>query len=537
MTKQLLFLFICVAYSCKREDVDTEVFLQQTVEDTSIYHDANYVGLIEDEQRNPLDNVNVAVENASTLSNKDGVYIMPNVKTNSMGMISTLAKNGYYREYLFSIIGEGAVGNQSSQMSKLNNGFTFAASESKTIPISNDVVIEISPNSFKTRSGQLYSGQQKVYIRENDRLINVPIQEAHHKLKILDNGKFYQIEVISEGGEFLQLARPLVVRNLSPHQIYNLNLSKNRFEPIVKSQDQNIINNLNALAVGKAVNTTMVNASLKNREGISVNLGKIKINQSQATRTLFLSQSGKLTFYAIQNSLLELNFEYGCSGVENFVLHTTKEPRIDMGEIKLQNEGLKNITSSIASCGGKITDGDMISLLISDVSGNKNVFFQTIMEDKITMPICNKIKSIKYNGSNLVNFTYNLPIESNGNYIIKQNNICLPKVIGYLNIDGKKEYFTSNQISITREGQEKVLSITDYTGLLISANDVTTKGSYMPSILLLNNPKIIDCINNCNNITMNVETLSKEGEKVVISILGKVGGSEIDGKFEQILKK
>ena len=181
----IIFLLLISIFSCVK---DNEEFI---VVENSETHSAKIVGIVLDENREPLAGATATFNGASATTDKFGVYEFENARVGDQHNFIKISRSGYFDGFRTFRTKVSGIINQHTELVKADYLYTFSTNESEEI-VADKITLKFPVNSVvDDASGSSYSGTVDLsvsYIGPND------AERMPGDLSAID-----------EGGEFLTL--------------------------------------------------------------------------------------------------------------------------------------------------------------------------------------------------------------------------------------------------------------------------------------------------------------------------------------------
>ncbi len=530
----IVVVLVCIVSACNREDTETKLPVITTNDEQLNYYDSHYIGRVQNENDEALSNVLVSVNDAQVLTNIYGTYLLRYAKTNANGSLIRFAKKGFYEKYIYMINPEGNISNATISLSKKKEYSVFENSEEQIFTIANDIIITIPSNSFLNNLNEVHKGKVKLYLHDNDILKgNLPFVRTDLKIGLIASATTFQLTAEDENGTELQLGKSIVIKTTSKKNLGYLDIKKERWVQ-VKS---NNVDKLGTFICGDLDDIFRVSTTITNNENIPFSQCNVNIRTNTDDIALHVLQNGKVDFY-VPAKAYTFTVKDKCDIVlfdKQFDKPTNTNTSID--RIIISNEKLLNLKSEFNSCEGPVSDGDRIN--ISFGKNNTSIYYQTTSMEQILVSKCEVIEKVNYfRGTELLYTLHpDLNTISDNSLLLSSKIQCINRVSGYLAVNNVPMAFDKNQFKIFREKNEiDNLTITDFSGFLISIPKVTQIGKYNADLMLFNNPLIADCENEqCKNTTVEIKKISTVGKIVNVVIKGFINGVSIYGEFNSEL--
>lgn len=531
-------LLVMVFSACSETGMtDYETILEEYPEDTDIYHDANYTGIVLDEKNNVLSNVEISALNLTQLSNSQGIYLLRNIKSNAQGSILKFYKKGYFNGYQFNISAPSDIMSNQITMQLLRNSISFQTSEPKAININDDMEINLAANNYIYQNGMAYSGIVKFHYLLDESLKNIPILDYKYFLNIVSDSKAYNMLLTDEMGNELNISKPVqIISRKIDADLSALNANKQKFVSVVESENGYMISKITPVIIGKNEIASRINGKILIGDN-PFNNHSVSIVFENEIHKATVSNTGNFSAYVPRNKSVNIALIDKCYDQINLLGNILAvNSTLKIPDINISREYFNIVESNLTTCMNNIEDDDLICLILES-NNVKKVFYQTSNQANIFINECESLKNVKYMSGNNLKLNLHDPPLIESKYNLSNHEICLPKIKGFLTIGNKTIHYNSDQINISREGSTDDLAITDFNNLYISVPDVIAKGNYKPSSIIINHPEVYDCLSNCISIDIKIEDIKNIGDPVIIEISGKIKDKDVRGHFEQILKK
>ncbi len=229
--KYTLLFFVGLLFfmsSCKKEEVDV-ITTEHVIEETELLQ-FSLSGTIVDESNNPIENVEVVIDDNYTSTDENGFYHFENIKAQGERAQIQFAHTDYFKTYKTTEVREGGRFHVNVILVLLDDGTGLSSSQGGEVSSTEGVKINFPADAFVKADGTPYNGNVKVH------LANLDLTEADiagrfpSDFEVLTKDKEKQfmqvftgigVELYSDAGEPLEINKPVSMELPIPSELLN----------------------------------------------------------------------------------------------------------------------------------------------------------------------------------------------------------------------------------------------------------------------------------------------------------------------------
>lgn len=209
----MLALIVFTLAACRKDNIDVDVNNQYP--DPSVRIETQAMGVVLDDQGNPVSNAVVSMGTDQTLTNEDGIFIL-NGLTPKIQPFVRVEKTGYFPSLVSFSSKAGDTGRLTAVLKPKQLAGSLNASSGGVAQLSDGSKITFEANGFKTANGDAYTGTVNVYASyidpsDPDHANRVPGSfrgiGMNNESALLHSFGMMKVLLESPGGEPLQISK------------------------------------------------------------------------------------------------------------------------------------------------------------------------------------------------------------------------------------------------------------------------------------------------------------------------------------------
>jgi hypothetical protein len=217
--KYSLLFFVGLLFfmsSCKKEEIDiTEP--ENVIEETELLK-FSLSGTVVDEMNNPIENVEVAIDDNYTSTDENGFYHFDNINAHGIRAKIQFGHANYFKGYKTTEVGAGGRFHVNVILVLLKDGIELPSSQGGEVLSSGGVKINFPADAFVKADGSRYNGNVKVYLSSLDPTTADIAGRFPSDFEVLSRDKERQlmqvyagvgVELYSDAGEPLEINKPV----------------------------------------------------------------------------------------------------------------------------------------------------------------------------------------------------------------------------------------------------------------------------------------------------------------------------------------
>lgn len=556
----LLCITVMVFSACNREEIDI-VTIDESIDPPKLYHDNSYIGRVSTNNGTPINGAVVHIGNIQNLTDGGGFYKIINRKVNKKGNLIKVSAQNHYDAYQFNRQITDEIGFNHFKLLPKLDFIIVDNTKSQIITLADGVELEVEANSVisddEIGTGKTLKLYTKYLKGGEEQINNLYPLAMPFESRILDfnNSVFLIIELFDDRGAPAKFKKPvqLYINNLEikNHEVLKINETSDSW---TRSGEITEVNNklkidLNSngyYAIAKADEACLATIEIHTTSGLNVFNATIQINQKNTTSgfNIISNQSGKWTGFLKKNEAYDILIKNPCGEVITSKSIHTNSNDVFNEKIIIEDIQTRTINYQLRSCNNNsISVSDQVTLVMKSDEEQINM----LLKDSggvIAFMSCDDIKKLAVYQSDQLKWIEEMPTLSAGeiskqSILIKNEDVCLHEIGGWVNIAGKlKLYKKDDLIILFAPAGSNALEISDINNFTFSIGlkGVEGPGKYTPETIIFNAPTVVFCEKGaCSNIEVNIKKISTKDNPVVVEITGNIGDVPISGAFEKEL--
>lgn len=542
--KKILFTYLLLSalFACQTDngiieyEEVTEEYPVQVLMNTTI------VGKIVNDKGLPIRDCEIKLNDRLAFSNEEGLYSLIDVGVDSLGQMLEVSKDNYETIHLFvkpvlgNIVTRDIVLKPSTTKNRILNsqnhhfstGDIAGVLEAKSFPES----IANLDVDFIVQNGDL-SGELPFtiqYLNKNERINGHPELGLFLDIKIggtsvipSNQSKISEINLSKYFSTFLMDELVLVSYDKKSQQ----------FEFIQQVLKANPVIEINANVFYLLVNEATFEIQ---KFSMLDNGGRLIMNQNY-----WIVEEGSNKYTTVSTNYLgEISIRLNPSRVYKIVQRDVCGNQFvvvqKLGSLfnqeKIVNERARLLSVKISECNDQPANLMGVGRVeIITTNFNSTIFFQN-NTDNTYLFACENSMEIVVKDQNS-EFLRKIILSDLTDDIVLQayNTDCTSADFSYIMYGDKRIDFRANSIYIFSDPVgSNHLTISDFDKLFINVKNATTVGDYLPfSVSIFNASEIIECYENCTELTLSIKQLGAKDEDCLFTLEGQINGEKIKG--------
>lgn len=534
ISRLIVFLFIMVTVfsACNREEIDI-VTIDESIDPPRLYHDNSFVGKVGNINGTPINEAVVHIGGIQNLTDGSGFYRVINRKVNKKGNLIKASAQNHYDAYQFNRQTKDEIGFNHFKLLPKSDFIMIDNTKNQIITLAEGVELAVEAYSLISDDEMGMSKTLKLYtkyLKGEEELINslYPLSMPFDN-KILDfsNSTFLIIEFIDSSGSPSKFKKPvqLFINDLGMKECEVLKVNETS-DTWTRSGEITEVNNklkidINSngyYAIAKANEACIATIEIHTTSGLNVFNATIQINQRNTTTGLNTTsnQSGKWTGILKKNEAYDILIKNPCGEVISSKSVFTNSNDLFNEKIIIEDTQIRTINYQLQSCSNNgISVSDQVTLVMRSDEEQINMLLKD-SEGIIAFVSCGDIKNLAVYQNDQLKWIEETPTLSAGeisrqSILIKNEDVCLHEIGGWVNIAGKlKMYRKDDLIILFVPAGSSALEVSDINNFSFSIGikGVEGPGKYTPETIVFNAPTAVFCEKAaCSNIEVNIKRL------------------------------
>jgi hypothetical protein len=553
----IIFILVTLA-ACNREEIDI-VDIEIKTPDPKIFQDNSHIGRVINKNGQGLASAHVSISGIIYGTDQMGKYQAINQKTNARGSLLKCSAPGFLNTFRFVKLEANEVGNTDFEMVPRPQYIEFLTDEVSRIQLSNDVILNIEPESFTSAGSITDKKARLIFYMESfsDYKGIFPVNMPLEGMVFDPESHFIYLHFEGTQGNELEFKKPVkILFDKSviqfPVQAYSIDEVNESWTERIEgiSEDSYVvipIEKSGAFGIGKLNPGGLVKIHVKESMGVPVLNIVIEINTPEEGLVLsqMLSQSGRWEGYLRKGKSYRLQIRNSCGEEIYQNSFTFDQDEYVMPPIQIEGRNLIYLNYDLNPCEDhQVTVQDQIFVHLFSENSLNFRYLANSSSNVIAIASCKLINEIGVYQSNKLIWKEGIPLISSGQELQRIDLIledaCFEQIAGWVIIDGRSKVYSVDDIIIRKTpGTNNNLEIADLTqfSFAINVENVSSNGIYIPETLVFNTPVPLFChLEGCSFVELNIRIPEENSNLLRVSINGTVSNVQISGFFENTVR-